>query len=88
MKKLKLFLLAVLTTLSLTSCNMNLIGAYSFNQIHVQLNANEPAYHFEISSWTDSNDNGIEVKIKDGCSMFINGGYVLYKADKCPLCGE
>ncbi len=65
---------------------MKLIGDYSFNHIHIQLNANEPVYHFEIKSWTESSDDGIEIKLKDGTSIFVNGGYILYDSSKCPLC--
>lgn len=86
--KSKIRLLLLLPLMLLAGCNHNMIGTYNFDHIHVQVNAGEPIYHFEVRSWTDSEDSGIEVKLKDGTNMFVNGGYVLYKSDKCPLCNK
>lgn len=85
MKKVKL-LLTLPAVAMLSSCNMRLLGDYSFNHIHIQVNAGEPIYHYEIKSWTNSDDDGIEIQLKDGTSMFVNGGYILYDSEKCPIC--
>lgn len=85
MKKVKLLLILPVVAM-LSSCNMRPLGDYSFNHVHIQMNANEPIYHFEIKSWTNSSDDGCEVQLKDGTSMFLYGSYILYDSDKCPIC--
>lgn len=88
MKKVSKLIALASTALLTTGCNMRLVGDYSFNHIHIQMNPGEPVYHFEIKSWTDSEDDGCEVKLKDGTSMFVYGSYLLYDSDKCPLCNK
>lgn len=89
MKK-HLLLLLLFPLLLLTSCNTRVLGDYS--HIHIQVNAGEPIYHYEIKSWKSwiigSSAGGIEVQLKDGTSMFINGGYILYNSEKCPICNK
>lgn len=76
----------ILILLMMAGCgNMSVgIGNYEFGGIHIDT-YNVVGCH-EIETWYD-NENGLEVKIKGGNSIFISEGttYILYE-DKCPIC--
>lgn len=86
MKKLKLFLLAAVATLSLASCsNMSITwGELNFEKVHII--AGDYNSCVAIKSWHDD-DLGIEVKLKDkDGSLFLSEGTYILVSDYCPIC--
>lgn len=77
MKKLiySIIILVICLTI-LVSCNVNLgLGAMKFNYVYIKTQNSYKCY--EIASWRE-NDVGVEVKLKNGTSLFIAEGlYIL-----------
>lgn len=95
MKKLFLLLTVLVMAILFVGCgegygcegcgNNNIgIGTYTFNYIHI-FNDDGEDKCFEILSWKDD-DVGIEVKLKDGNTLFVSEGRYLLSKNACPLC--
>ena len=78
-----LFLIAVIVV-PLTSCNMGIVGNYSFNKVHIFINDGEDAC-LDITSWYD-NETGCEVKCSDGSAIFLSEGTYALIEGECPIC--
>lgn len=88
MKKIIAMIMVVaLMAVMLVGCgNMSVgMGNFNFKKIHVDMHNYSGC--LEIAKWYD-NENGIEVKTKDGCSMYLAEGMYVLIEDKCPFCGE
>lgn len=85
MKKICLFLVAVLTVLTLASCgNYSAgLGNYTYEKIHID------TYHFSgcytVEKWYES-ESGVEVTTKELGSIFASEGTYILVEDKCPIC--
>ena len=82
MKKLLLGLLLVFS-LSLTSCNKQLIDwNYSYKKVHLY----ETGTCYEIESWKDYDGEQLQVHIKGKGKILISSMSCLLVDDKCPIC--
>lgn len=86
MKKIILMITIVAMIFVLAGCNMSLgFGNFNFEKIHVD------TYHysgcFTVEKWYDSG-SGIEVKTKEGGSMFLAEGMYILIEDECPFCKD
>jgi len=87
-KSFFMFTLTLALLLLLTSCNMQIIGDFSYSHIYLETYKTE-GQCYDITNWTDSN-TGIEVKTKEHGTLFLSEGtYILVgDSDKCPFCSE
>lgn len=85
MKKFCLFLVLIISLLTLVSCgNYSAgFGNYTYRKIHID------THHFSgcytVETWYES-DSGIEVTTKELGSIFASEGTYILVGDKCPVC--
>ncbi len=85
MKKFCLFLVLIISLLTLVSCgNYSMgFGNYTYTKIHID------THHFSgcytVETWYES-DSGIEVTTKELGSIFASEGTYILVGDKCPVC--
>lgn len=89
MKKLLVSLLA-LASLSLAGCdgqtNQVAVG-HSYAHVHLQIE--DKCVHDDVISYAfDWDGTMVEVNTKTYGWVMVNGGYLLYNSDKCPLCNK
>ena len=90
MKKVFYFVMAIVVlvafVLAMSSCNMGLVGKFTYRGIHPTTHDGRFAC-LKVDKWYES-DTGIEVKTESGESIFASEGtYIMFK-DVCPICGE
>ena len=84
MKKIIVIILALITVLTLTSCNMGAVGSYTFTDIHI-CDFGGNACHAKIIKWYDG-EEGIEVSTEEFGQLFLSEGtYILFNGT-CPIC--
>lgn len=86
MKKIILASILAFSTLALSACgNMSVgPGNYQFNKCHI-FNYGSEGTCVEIERWYD-NENGIEVKIKNGSALYLSEGSYMLVESNCPFC--
>lgn len=76
-----------LTIMFNMGCNQSMgLGNFTFNKIHI-LTYSDQGFCVEIEKWHD-NETGIEVKMKEGGSLYLSEGAYILVSDKCPICGK
>ena len=84
MKKIIAILMVLGLVVSLCSCNMGLgLGNFSYRKAHIDTHNYSGCV--EIEKWYD-NETGIEVKTKEGGSVFLSEGTYILVSGKCPIC--
>lgn len=85
MKKIFVILMLLILMATLCACgNMSVgLGNFEFNKVHID------TYHysgcFSVEKWYD-NGTGIEIKTKEGGSMYLSEGTYMLIANECPFC--
>ena len=92
MKKVFYVVMAIVVmvafVLAMSSCNMGLVGKFTYNGIHLTTHDGR-SMCLKVEKWYES-DTGIEVKTENkkyGSIFASEGTYILFK-DACPICGE
>ena len=82
---LVLMLIAVMVAI-FVGCNVSPgMGSLEFNKVHVD------TYHYsgclEVDKWYET-DTGVEIKTKNGESIYLSEGTYIMVEDKCPFCSQ
>lgn len=89
MKKL-LFALLTIASLALAGCNdtnQTQNGKQSYKHVHLQLE--DKCIHDDVTSYAfDWDGTMVEINTKTYGWVMVNGGYMLYNSDRCPLCNK
>ena len=89
MKKLLLTLLTI-SALSLAGCNetnQTANGQQSYKHVHLQME--DKCMHDDVVSYAfDWDGTMVEINTKTYGWVMVNGGYMLYNSDRCPLCNK
>ena len=78
----------VMLTMPLSACgNLSIgVGNYEFKIVHICDHSGN-CTDVEIENWHESN-TGVEIKMKDGNSLFLSEGTYIMCEDYCPICGR
>ena len=82
---LVLMLIAVMVAI-FVGCNVSPgMGSFEFNKVHVD------TYHYsgclEVDKWYET-DTGVEIKTKNGESIYLSEGTYMMIEDECPFCRQ
>lgn len=86
MKIVLVLVLIAVMVVTFVGCNVSLgIGNYEFNKVHVD------TYHYsgclEVDKWYETS-TGVEIKTKNGESIYLSEGTYIMIEDECPFCRQ
>lgn len=87
MKKLLICIFSLMWIFILAGCgNQSLgIGNFNFDKVHIFSDTGDKCV--ELERWYD-NDLGVEVKCKNGVSLYLSEGRYMLVSGKCPICNK